>query len=424
LGLDAYTFQTGPKFQGIKLIPPGWHLLHSSGGGGNGSGVRSSQWLWVPPGGCAHVARWVAREECLEFVLSTEGAHPAGAAPRGGAAQDEEAHRLAAAARALALDASLGPYPLHLAPAWQRLTSHLSAPLLLRLQPASTTASSSSSSSEGALAPSAAAPLYSTLPGVGPGSLPSDRTAHAMDTSACLCAALRAVGWEGLLGELQHAFLSCLVGHSFPALQQWKALLDCLLRAERALTCAGEGGGGGSGGVGGDARWWGEALGRVIPAQLGVLQGGAAGAEGGGLVEGEDAVGLAEGIVPRGLEALARAAAGAAGEQGALGTPAVRVAVGALLEGGVASGALAAGSHVSCGVGGGGRVTVGELVARLKRGEAGSSGSSGSSAAGAGAPPGSPAAASGGGAGHATLEELLEHLRLEGEGELPEIVFE
>ena len=68
-----------------------------------------------------------------------------------------------------------------------------------------------------------------------------------------------------------------------------------------------------------------------------------------------------------------------------------------------------------------GRVTVGELVARLKRGEAGSSGSS---APGAGAPPGSPAAASGGGVGHATLEELLEHLRLEGEGELPEIVFE
>jgi hypothetical protein len=455
MGLDGYAFTTGPRFLGIKLIPPGWHLLHTSA---PGSGVRSSLWLEVPVGGCAHVARWAAAEAAFALVLSTHGAHP-GARGEG----DEEAHRAAAAGAALALDERLGPYPLHLAPAWRTLTSRLSAPLLARLQPQGScgaggvgsgsggsggggsssaapalaaappppprasppAAAASAGSGEGAapppqqppapapppplplqgsplVAPSAAQllPRFLRLRGVGAGSLPSDRTAHAMDSSASLGSACAAAGgWPGLLGELQAAFAWCLVGQSFAALEHWKALADCVLRAEGALLAAAAPAAPAAGCAGSQAaqearEGWAEALGSVLPAQLRALAG-------------EEGLGVGEGVLRRGVVALARTGAQVEAVRG--GCRAVRAAIGAALR-----------AAVQCGVVE--EAGFGELAQRLAAGgqaECGEAGAAPAEEAAAAA-----AAQASAAAGFATLAELLQHLELEGEGELPAVVFE
>lgn len=70
-GLDFHSWQTGPKFKGVKFIPPGLHLFHysvinkhgnegartstassSMGGGGGGGGVvgRSGVFKTFEPG--------------------------------------------------------------------------------------------------------------------------------------------------------------------------------------------------------------------------------------------------------------------------------------------------------------------------------------------------------------------------------------
>ena len=51
-GLDTYSWQTGPKFKGIKMIPPGVHFVFHSIGDAHGSAFvpRVGFWLSLSPG--------------------------------------------------------------------------------------------------------------------------------------------------------------------------------------------------------------------------------------------------------------------------------------------------------------------------------------------------------------------------------------
>lgn len=108
--------------------------------------------------------------------------------------------------------------------------------------------------------------FYTALPGVGSGSAPAARTAHAVDTTGSLLGACRhlrrqlaaaaaappaagalrhggdelgdvgappvALVAQHLTGELQAAFALFMGGHSQPSLRQWTLLADAVLRAE------------------------------------------------------------------------------------------------------------------------------------------------------------------------------------------------
>ena len=88
--------------------------------------------------------------------------------------------------------------------------------------------------------------FFTSIPGVGRGSKPRDRTMYAMDTSAALLHVVHR-GMEGrpelLLGELQFAFVCFLLGQSLEAFEQWKRLVDVLCRCGDVLSSTGPGGG-------------------------------------------------------------------------------------------------------------------------------------------------------------------------------------
>jgi len=140
-GIDVRSWVVGPKFRGSKMITPGLHLVHYSGGHGSTLGF----WLRATPGGvvvrrsdpdCAHalrfheltfsVCRWDPTIEALAEGCGS-AAHPFPISPslllpppthfqshaeasRESRMDADAAERLSLAARGLALDRELAPY--------------------------------------------------------------------------------------------------------------------------------------------------------------------------------------------------------------------------------------------------------------------------------------------------------------------------
>ena len=254
-GLDMMSWRTGPRFRGIKMVPPGIHLLYYAAEEG---ASRSGRFIHVERGQTV-VLQWDAVAE--QF--------------RADAAVDEHtASSLMAAVRSLELDAYLGAYPLDRWEEWVRLTSFIDPGVADRIAPVGGTflpeSSSGSDDARRVMAGAASDPTAQTqsrthftpLRGCGRGSTPADRTAYAMDTSAALGSALAAVvpplnGGSGdgalpspllsgsllsreasLLGELQAAFVLFLMAQSLAAMDAWKRLVDVVCRAEDAMLAA------------------------------------------------------------------------------------------------------------------------------------------------------------------------------------------
>ena len=67
LGLDQQTFLVGPRFQGVKMIPPGTHAVSYAAGGARGGEFGATTAFFVAlRGGQVLVKRWNAGEETLE----------------------------------------------------------------------------------------------------------------------------------------------------------------------------------------------------------------------------------------------------------------------------------------------------------------------------------------------------------------------
>ena len=107
IGLSAYA--AGPKFCGIKMIPPGMHLVNYAaidGAGGAASQMRGGFWLRLAARQVA-VREWDAAAE--DFVC-VDGA---------------QAKRYAGAVARHEFDARLGPYPFDVLRNWASLLRHV-----------------------------------------------------------------------------------------------------------------------------------------------------------------------------------------------------------------------------------------------------------------------------------------------------------
>jgi len=169
-GLDLASWATGERFLGVKMLPPGVHLIHVSAASSEGFGQPTSIFLTFRPGEVRTV-RWDAGTEALGPVTEEEGA------------------RYAAAARSFALDAQLGPYPLEKYHTWKGLVSHLDATTLDRLNPLSKRISSTTQPTEPtAEQPAGSGIYYTTLDlRVDPmGLTPAEVTKRGMDKSYLL----------------------------------------------------------------------------------------------------------------------------------------------------------------------------------------------------------------------------------------------
>lgn len=121
LGLDYKTWGVGPRFRGVKMIPPGIHFLHYSPVNPQGGelGPKRGVFLSLKPRQVL-LAHWDKNEEDLDFSASENA---------------DEVSRVRAGLREL--DSYLGPYPYDTLRKWVSLTDKLSMDLASALQPLS-----------------------------------------------------------------------------------------------------------------------------------------------------------------------------------------------------------------------------------------------------------------------------------------------
>jgi A1 cistron-splicing factor AAR2 len=234
LGVDAHCFSIGPNFMGLKLVPPGLHLLTTS----VGEEFGTTALFLLLRAGEVRLLEWSREREHL--VPSEDGG--------------EAQQRFAAAVQRLELDARLAAYSEEQAATWRALVSHVTAAVVGRVEPvggliqSDTELGSLADEARGGSQGGRGSKLYFTpLPGLGRGARAEDRTAYAQDSSFALLAAATSLLTDGiasdgaslaeqLIGEMQVAYILFVNGRAYSGLEAWKRLVDSLCRAEDILT--------------------------------------------------------------------------------------------------------------------------------------------------------------------------------------------
>ena len=253
-GIDCTLFTVGEKFRGVKMVPPGLHLV-LLGAAGNDV-TRVAEFVRVAPAD-VHVRRWDPHTET--FAPGT-GHDP------------EQTARLQMGARRHDFDAATGAYPARSSEVWRRLTSHVTEDVLARCgvplgtrvapgdpdQPleacvrggpeaaAAARARAATNAATNAATPSTSASDVPVAPSFGDaasrapaGASPAEITALGHDPEARLRRAVdasRGGDWAHLLGSNQTAFVLFLLLGSEPALAHWKA--TTALMCDAAVSCA------------------------------------------------------------------------------------------------------------------------------------------------------------------------------------------
>lgn len=264
IGVDMNSWNTGPNFKGIKMIPPGVHFVYWS--------AVSKEGQTAPRSGFFHnfrtkevlVKKYNLEEETFEDV------------------HDEETiHRLQSNLKNL--DRNLGAYPYDSWKKWVSLSNKISIETIQRLEPTSgvihsvtelipqthRTSTKDSDSQEGMSSmdtgdqtvkqlpkmecnPNAKIRFTEIPPRFPAGSTPSDITKHSMDSSYQLEQYLsifkRLYGdavsnsmsdrsqLDEALGELQYSFICFLAGQNYDAFEKWKQLLRMFCTSDEALA--------------------------------------------------------------------------------------------------------------------------------------------------------------------------------------------
>ncbi|XP_036390126.1 protein AAR2 homolog [Megalops cyprinoides] len=260
LGMDYKSWQVGPRFRGLKMIPPGLHFLHYSScnvNRGGEMGPKTGLFLFLQPRE-VQLARWNEKEEDLDFSPSQN---------------QEEVDRVKAGLQDL--DPFLGPYPYETLRKWVSLTDRLTPEVASGLQPLSgricafgdvmpelqlphtkdreeqnlpRNDTECQSMREGLerlprMKQRAGTELrFSHIPKqtYPPGATPAQITQYSMDLSYALDCLLESNYKQEplhVLGELQFAFVCFLVGNVYEGFEHWKRLLALLCRSETAM-CA------------------------------------------------------------------------------------------------------------------------------------------------------------------------------------------
>jgi len=288
-GIDYSAWAVGPKFMGVKLVPPGLHFIYCSPSAEEVGASRSGFFLFMRPTDVA-VLQWDAETEELVRLEN-----------------QEEEMRYADGARNYDFDGNLGPYPHELDGQWRELTRHATADLVDKIEPISKTLRSKRAEYDGGLEQIAPQVEQGSLPAqrssgvsdnaksdledtdggdapsmdvdsstqqasqqdaqqqpqastsrfesnLGSGSLffsavprfrkmkdssPTDVTRFHMDRSAQLEEMITREynGNElGILGELQLAYIAFILGQNYDGFEQWKVLLQFICSCESAVA--------------------------------------------------------------------------------------------------------------------------------------------------------------------------------------------
>ncbi|XP_067678735.1 protein AAR2 homolog [Haliotis asinina] len=262
-GIDYDSWQVGPNFRGVKMIPPGIHFVYFS--------ACNKEGQTAPRSGFFHnfqpreivVRKW----DKLTEDMTSEGV----------TADDIERF----SSNMQELDRFLGPYPYENYKKWVSMTNHISKTVLEHVLPdsgmvrsvtqfeskASTSQSrkqdrdqqSMETESMDSWSNNVSAedsemkflPHMTVIPGTSirysnitkhrypPGATPAEVTRYSMDSSFLLETILN--DWYsdsslGILGEIQFAFICFLIGQNYDSFEQWKKLVHVLCTSEEALS--------------------------------------------------------------------------------------------------------------------------------------------------------------------------------------------
>ncbi|XP_026187191.1 protein AAR2 homolog [Mastacembelus armatus] len=257
LGIDCKSWQVGPRFRGVKMIPPGLHFLHycsvNPPSCGGETGPKTGLFLTLKPREIL-LASWDPKEEDLDFSASKN---------------EDEVNRTRANLRDL--DPYLGPYPYEVMRKWVSLTDRVTEEVATKLQPLSGRVCAFSDvvpesqfrhSRDRAEHPRNDTACQSMREGLErlprmkqregtelrfsdipqktypPGATPAEITQCSMDLSYALETVLEKnhkLQPLNLLGELQFAFVCFLIGDVYEGFEHWKQLLALLCHSEDAI---------------------------------------------------------------------------------------------------------------------------------------------------------------------------------------------
>ncbi|OQR71459.1 hypothetical protein BIW11_10982 [Tropilaelaps mercedesae] len=233
-GIDMKQWETGEKFRGIKMIPPGIHYVYYS---------NVSMGTVAPRTGFFHdfterellAFQWDQKRDILVKVTT------------------EEHERLARSFRQL--DRFLGPYPFETFRKWTALSDRMTKQLVQRTEPPNGFIFSIQQFDSAKYPPPEGASSSSKVPGLKEieetkmrftpipkrrypsGASASEVSLCGMDASYVLDQLIKYhEGNDGLLGELQMAFVVFLCGQLYEGFEQWKRLLTVVCSAEDCIS--------------------------------------------------------------------------------------------------------------------------------------------------------------------------------------------
>ncbi|XP_042197744.1 protein AAR2 homolog [Callorhinchus milii] len=256
-GIDYNTWEVGPKFKGVKMIPPGIHFMHYSAASSTNAretGPRTGFFFDIKQREVL-VKRWDKKEEEIVFVTVSQA----------------EVERIRE--NLTELDQCLGPYPYETMKKWVSLTNHITAPLIQKLQPESGKICAFAEVQPEVLMPHtkdrveqnllpydtlcksyeegmARLPKMKIKPGTEirfsnipkqkypDGATPAEITKYNMDFSFTLESVINqrySASPKDILGELQFSFVCFLIGNVYDAFEHWKDLLQLLCHSEEAV---------------------------------------------------------------------------------------------------------------------------------------------------------------------------------------------
>ncbi|KRZ11403.1 Protein AAR2 -like protein [Trichinella zimbabwensis] len=247
-GVDYNAWSTGPKFKGIKMIPPGVHFIYVSSLGKHGDRAPRIGFFHNFAPKEILVKKWDKENEDLADENDVE-----------------QVERLRLNLKEM--DQFLGPYPFENHKQWFSLSYLINESLISRLSPINGKISSQCDliSKESQDLSSAAQRVdrenpvrtrfrdaqglpimntspeseikFTTIPTVRSENFsPEERTSKSMDRSYALRKMLSTYEEpKFLLGELQFAYICFLLGHVYEAFEQWKRLIDMICNCDEAL---------------------------------------------------------------------------------------------------------------------------------------------------------------------------------------------
>uniref|UniRef100_A0A0E0P4W6 Protein AAR2 homolog n=1 Tax=Oryza rufipogon TaxID=4529 RepID=A0A0E0P4W6_ORYRU len=274
LGVDTQVFSVGPKFKGIKMVPPGPHFLYYCSPNSYGqNNLHEKPHIDYSSTICDPFRHANEFAPTVGFFLTT---HPSEVIVRKWHAQEErliklpeeEEIRYSEAVRHFEFDSQLGPYNLDSFGDWKQLSSYLPQSVIERLEPIGGEITIAWESSwmdkapqtdmerrlmdqlkDGKFAKNAPVQserrgcYYTTIPAsIKHSNISGDELTALNLDKTCLLESVLAKNYQGqedlLLGELQFAFIAFMMGQSLEAFMQWKALVSLLLSCSEAFIRA------------------------------------------------------------------------------------------------------------------------------------------------------------------------------------------